>query len=197
MAISEAVVENEIAHVFVKTGQVDARQILRDMDEAFIKQNPLTKGDFISNFFTLTKQQGELWSTFFPRIDNMKIEGWNLFSYAFTEDDEFAVIQKNLVKDTHSVEYSATVYQMIQANKSLTEIKKAIIGIETLARTRQAHAHSVRDFVQGKYDRQHNPMQSPQRDHWRHRHDRGSSRSPSQGSRYGRSASGSGAGASS
>jgi hypothetical protein len=71
MAISEAVAENDIVHVSVKTGQVDARQILRDMDEAFIKQNPLTKGDFISNFFTLTKQQGELWSTFIPRIENM------------------------------------------------------------------------------------------------------------------------------
>jgi hypothetical protein len=104
----------------------------------------------------------------------------------FTDDDEFAVIQKNLVKDSHSVEYSATVYQMIQSNKSLTEIKKAIIGIETLARTRQADANT---------DRQHNPMNSPQRDHWRQRHDRGSSRSPSQGSRYGRPASGSGANA--
>jgi hypothetical protein len=126
MAISEAVPENDIAHVFVKTGQVDARQILRDMDESFIKQNPRTKGDFISNFFTLTKHQGELWSTFLPRIENMKIEGWNLYSYVFTDDDEFAVIQKNLVKDSHSVEYSATVYQMIQSNKSLTEIKKKV-----------------------------------------------------------------------
>ena len=101
----------------------------------------------------------------------MKIEGWNLYSYVFTDDDEFAVIQKNIIKDAHSLEYSATVYQMIQFNKSLTEIKKAIIGIETLARTRQAHANTVRDFVQSKYDRQHNPMTSPQRDHWRNRQD--------------------------
>ena len=85
---------------------------------------------------------------------------------------------------------------MIQANKSLIEIKKAIIGIETLTRTRQAHANTVRDFVHSKYDRQHNPMNSPQRDHWRNRHDRGSSRSPSQGSRYGRPVGGSGANAS-
>ena len=197
MAIAEAISENDTAHVFVKTGQVDARQILRDMDEAFIKRNPLTKGDFISNFFTLTKHQGELWSTFFPRVENMKIEGWNLFSYVFTDDDEFAVIQKNIIKDANSVEYSPTLYQMIQSNKSLLEIKKAIIGIETLARTRQAHAHSVRDFVQSKYDRQHNPMNSPQRDHWRYKHHgRGNSRSPSQGTRYGESGSSSGAGTS-
>jgi hypothetical protein len=55
-------------------------------------------------FFTLAKHQRELWSTFFPRIENMKIEGWNLYSYVFTDDDEFAVIQKQLVKDSHSVE---------------------------------------------------------------------------------------------
>jgi hypothetical protein len=137
MAIAGAIAEHEVAHVFVKNGRVDARQILRDMDEVFIKQNPLTKGEFISSFFTMTKHKGELWSTFFPRIKNMKIEGWNLFSYAFSEEDEFAVIQKNIVRDPNSLEYSPTVYQMMMENKSLIEIKKAIIGIETLGRTRR------------------------------------------------------------
>ena len=55
MAISDAVSVNEAARVFVKTGCVDAKQILRDMDEAFIKQNPLTKGEFITEFFRLEK----------------------------------------------------------------------------------------------------------------------------------------------
>ena len=86
---------------------------------------------------------------------------------------------------------------MTMENKTLIEIKKAIIGIETLARTRrevrEAHANSVRDFVQGRYDRQHNPTKSPQRGHARYRaFDRGSSRSPSQGSRFQRSGSSSG-----
>ena len=48
MAITEAIAGNGSARVFVKTGSVDARQIMKEMDEAFIKQNSLTKGDFIT-----------------------------------------------------------------------------------------------------------------------------------------------------
>ena len=76
MAISEAITENGSARVFVKTGFVDARQILRDKDDAFIKQNPLTKGDFITEFFNLEKRQEEMWAAFFSKVENMMIEGW-------------------------------------------------------------------------------------------------------------------------
>ena len=75
MAISEVIAGNGSARVFVKTGFVDARQILRDMDEAFIKQNPLIKGDFITEFFNLEKRQEEMWTAFFSKIENMMIEG--------------------------------------------------------------------------------------------------------------------------
>ena len=102
------------------------------------------------------------------------------------------MIQENVRMDPRSGDYSPTLYQMVQANKSLKEIKDALIDIEKLLKSRQAHAHSVRDFVRSKYDRFHNPIDSPQRAGWRYRHEK-RSRSPSQGTRYGHSSSGTGA----
>jgi hypothetical protein len=82
------------------------------MDEAFIKQNPLTKGDFITEFFNLEKRHEEMWAAFLSKIENMMIEGWDTFSYNFTEDDQFAVIQQNVCKDAQSSECGGSKLSM-------------------------------------------------------------------------------------
>ena len=136
---------------------------MKDMDEAFIKQNPLTQGDFITEFFNLEKRQEEMWAAFFSKVENMMIEGWETFSNNFTEDDEFAVIQQNVRKDAQSSEYYPTLYQMIQAGKPLRQIKDSIIDIEKMVKKRQAHANYVRDFRRSKYDKHHHMIDSSQR----------------------------------
>ena len=72
MAITEAIAGNGSARVFVKTGSVDARQIMKEMDEAFIKQNPLTKGDFITEFFNLEKNRDDMWAAFFSKLQFLR-----------------------------------------------------------------------------------------------------------------------------
>ena len=99
-----------------------------------------------------------MWAAFFSKVENMMIEGWDTFSYNFTEDDEFAVIQQNVRKDAQSSDYLPTLYQMVQSGKSLRESKDSIIDIEKMVRKRQHHANIARDFRRSKFDRQYNPI---------------------------------------
>ena len=56
-----------------------------------------------------------MWAGFFSKLENMIIEGWDTFSYNFTEGDEFAVIQQNVRKDAQSSYYLPTLYHMVQS----------------------------------------------------------------------------------
>ena len=176
-AIKHAIGDHPVASAFVKHNNIDPRQILADMDRAFLQNSHMTKGTALFDFWSLSKGS-EPWSVFFAKQDILQMDAHTMFDYQFTDDDKASVLQMNL--PTHLQPMYA---QFVSSGKSYNQIREELIALETLEkRTRKAQAHAVRDFVHSRYDNNHVPRDAPQSYNWRNRSGRdGRGRSSSPG----------------
>ena len=176
-AIKHAIGDHPVASAFVKHNNIDPRQILADMDRAFLQNSHMTKGTALFDFWSLSKGS-EPWSVFFAKQDILQMDAHTMFDYQFTDDDKASVLQMNL--PTHLQPMYA---QFVSSGKSYNQIREELIALETLEkRTRKAQAHAVRDFVHSRYDDNHVPRDAPQSYNWRNRSGRdGRGRSSSPG----------------
>ena len=167
--LTAAIEHNEIAKSFIRHNDVNPIQIFHDLDEAFIEQNPLTKGEFISTIWNLRPRSGEKLSGFFARLDIERSTLMNMFKHQLSDDDIFSIIQQSIPK-----EFMYTYMEMQNQKKSLAEVRKAMIALEIAmnrrtSAKRQDLANSANKFIHRNFDRQHNRIDSPQRGHYRYR----------------------------
>ena len=164
-----------MAAAFVKRHQIDPRQILSDMDRAFIQDNHMTKGNSLMEFWELQKDN-DSWAIFFAKQDLIHMDAYTMYDHYFTDDEKAAVLQKNLPKELQPM-YA----MLVQQGKSYPEIKKEFIAYEIMEKkNRKSLALATREFVRSRYDRNHMPRDSSQSSRWRYR-DQDARRSTSPG----------------
>ena len=125
-------------------------QIFGDLDNHFIQQSQLTKGDLISQVWKMHPKPGERLSSFYARLDNACLQLASMFNHTISLPDKFAIIQKNA-----PTEFLQTFLQMLQNDRPLQEICQTMIALENVSARRQAHAMQVDKFNREMYDRQH------------------------------------------
>ena len=158
---------NPTAKKFIRSNAVDPLQIFKDLDNMFIQQNIMTKGEFVTRFFKLKPDKNERFGSFMARVDSLQHELSSMFSYDVRVDDIIAVMQQGITD-----EMRPTFHHMLQEGKSVTDIRKAMIAIEVTRNRHVANANSVHDFVNSRFDRNHNRHNSPHQQYNRQFNDR-------------------------
>ena len=168
VVLTHCIKANKTAKLLIRPNAINPVQIFAELDRMFIERNPATKGDYITSFFTLTKGGDEQFSVFVTRLDAARYELYTLFNHVIQDDEYLAVLQKGLSRDM-----MPSYHIMLQSNKSVHEIKQAMIDIEVTTLRKNSDkpvlSAALSNFVSTRYDKQHVRFDSPQKNHYRYR----------------------------